>query len=133
MIIDPHQWHPGLTFLFLLTPFVISLSGVAIGVYIASSRHFDDMLAALPNSPWPRYQQSVLGTTSLSTRCYLVSTISGALFFASFNIRKGVLDADDVSGFPRRLRRLMDVSIWLLFVGMSWLCLAVGLLELTEG
>lgn len=123
-------WHPGLAFAFMLAPFGIGLSGVAIGVFIACSRHFNIMLSALPNSAWAR-QQNIVGTTSLASRCYLVSTLSGALLFSDFNVRKGVLDANDVSNFPRSLRRLMTLSTKLAFIGMAWLCLAVGLLKLT--
>ncbi|MCQ4323912.1 hypothetical protein CXK94_13940 [Stutzerimonas stutzeri] len=124
-------WPLDLQIAFLLAPFVIALSGVAIGVFIAC-RRFDTMLSALSNSAWAR-QQDILGTTSLASRFYLVGTLSGALFFSAFNVRKGVLDADDVRNFPPSLRRLMAVSTWLGFVGMAWLLLAVSLLKLTKG
>ncbi|EXF45391.1 hypothetical protein BAY1663_02160 [Pseudomonas sp. BAY1663] len=123
-------WPLDLQIAFLLAPFVIALSGVAIGVFIACSRHFDTMLLALSNSAWAR-QQDILGTTSLASRFYLVGTLSGALFFSAFNVRKGVLDADDVRNFPPSLRRLMAVSTWLGFVGMAWLFLSIGLLKLS--
>ncbi len=83
---------------FYAGPFVIGLSGVAIGVYIACSRHFDTMLSALSNSTWAR-QQDILGTTSLASRFYLVGTLSGALLFPQYLVRKGMLDAGDVSNF----------------------------------
>ncbi|MCQ4307493.1 hypothetical protein NA645_05735 [Pseudomonas stutzeri] len=130
MSFDIDTWHPGLAFAFLLAPFVVGLSGVAIGVFIACSRHFDTMLSALPNSAWAK-QQHIVGTTSFTSRFYLVGTLSGALLLSDFNVRKGVLDANDVSNFPRSLRRLMTLSTKLAFVGMAWLCLAVGLLKLT--
>ena len=124
-------WPLDLQIAFLLAPFVISLSGVAIGVYIANSRHFENMLSALPNSSWLRYQRSILGTTSFGSRCYLVSAIGGALFFSKFNVRKGVLDAEDVRKFPRNLRRLLIVTTWLVFVGMAWLLLLIAILKLS--
>ncbi|MBK3867115.1 hypothetical protein GFL09_05315 [Pseudomonas stutzeri] len=114
----------------MLTPFVIGLSGVAIGVYIACNRHFNIMLSALPNSAWAK-QQHILGTRNFTSRFYLVGSLSGALLLSDFNVRKGVLDANDVSNFPPPLRRLMILSTKLACVGMAWLCLAVGLLELT--
>lgn len=123
-------WDSWWAFAFMLTPFVIGLSGVAIGIFIACSRHFDTMLSALPNSAWAK-QQHILGTKNFSSRCYLVSTLSGALLLSDFNIRKGVLDANDVSNFPPPLRRLMTLSTKLACVGMAWLCLAVGLLKLS--
>ena len=123
-------WNSWWAFAFMLTPFVIGLSGVAIGVYIACSRHFNIMLSALPNSAWAK-QQHILGTRNLTSRFYLVGSLSGALLLSDFNIRKGVLDADDVSNFPPPLRRLMTLSTKLACIGMAWLCLAVGLLKLT--
>ncbi|ARU90165.1 hypothetical protein [Pseudomonas sp. M30-35] len=123
-------WPLDLQIAFLLAPFVIALSGVAIGVYIACSRHFDSMISAFPKSAWAR-QRDILGTSSLASRCYLVSSLSGALLFPQHLVRKGVIDADDVSDFPPSLRRLMAVSAWLVIVGMAWLFLAVGLLKLS--
>ncbi|WP_217475326.1 hypothetical protein [Stutzerimonas stutzeri] len=130
MSFDIDTWHPGLAFAFLLAPFVIGLSGVAIGVYIACSRHFDTMLSSFSNSAWAK-QQDILGTTSPASRFYLVGTLSGALLFPQYLVRKGVLDAGDVKNFPPSLRRLMTVSTWLGFVGMAWLFLSIGLLKLS--
>lgn len=123
-------WPLDLQIAFLLAPFIIGLSGVAIGVYIACTRHFDTMLSAFPKSTWAK-QQHILGTTSLASRFYLVGSLSGALLFPQYLIRKGVLDAEDVSNFPPSLRRLMSLSIWLAFIGITWLFLMVGLLKLT--
>ena len=128
MNFDIDTWNPGLAFIFLLAPFVIGLSGVSIGIYIACSRHFDTMLSALPNSAWAR-QWQIVGTTSLASRCYLVSTLSGALLLSEFNVRKGVLDANDVSNFPPSLRRIMTLSTKLAFVGIAWLSLAFALIK----
>ncbi|WP_051231399.1 hypothetical protein [Stutzerimonas azotifigens] len=125
------SWPLELQIACLLAPFVISLPGVAIGVYIACSRHFDTMLSAFPNSAWAR-QQDILGTTSLASRCYLVSSLSGALLFSQYLVRKGTLDADDVRNFPRSLRRLMALSSWLAVIGMAWLFLLVGLIKLSS-
>jgi hypothetical protein len=72
-----------------------------------------------------------LGTRNITSRCYLVGTLSGALLLSEFNVSKGVLDANDLSNFPGSLRRLMTLSTKLACVGMAWLCLAVGLLKLT--
>jgi hypothetical protein len=123
-------WSSWWAFSFMLAPFVIALSGVLVGVFIACSRHFDTMLSAFSKSTWAR-QQDILGTTSLASRCYLVSTLSGTLLFPQYLVRKGVIDADDVSNFPPSLRRLMLVSAWLVIVGMAWLFLMVGLLKLS--
>lgn len=73
-----------------------------------------------------------LSALSLASRFYLVSTLSGALLFPQYLVRKGTLDANDVSNFPPSLRRLMATSTWLAFVGMTWLCLVAGLLKLAK-
>lgn len=131
-MIDFYSLNPYVRITLLLAPFVIGLSGVAVVVYIACSRHFDTMLSAFPKSTWTK-QQYVLGTTSLASRFYLVGSLSGALLFPQYLIRKGVLDTEDVSNFPPSLRRLMSLSIWLAFIGMAWLFLMVGLLKLAGG
>ncbi|MBT1121250.1 hypothetical protein ACYCFL_17560 [Stutzerimonas nitrititolerans] len=123
-------WPLDLQIACLLSPFVISFFGMAIGVYIACSRHFEVMLAAFSSSAWAQ-QSRILGTTSLASRCYLVSSLSGALIFPQYLVRKGVLNADDVRNFPPALRRLMVISAWLVCLGMAWLFLFMALLKLS--
>ncbi|MFK0085870.1 hypothetical protein ACIQUS_01090 [Pseudomonas sp. NPDC090755] len=127
-----HSWHPGLSFAFLFTPFVIGMSGVAISCHIACSRNFSIMLAALPNCPWLLQQIPIWGVTSLKSRYYLVNTICAAMLYPPFGIRRGLLNADEVRNFPPGLKRRMVISAWLVIIGSAWLFLGVGLITLLE-
>ncbi|MGH8382482.1 hypothetical protein [Pseudomonas sp.] len=101
MTANVHFWHPGIQFAFLLCPFVIGLSGVAINYYVACSRHFQIMFAALPNSAWPQEQLYKGGVILLISRLNMIAGISGFMLFPQYSVRKGLVDADDVHNFPR--------------------------------
>ncbi|MFK0088119.1 hypothetical protein ACIQUS_12600 [Pseudomonas sp. NPDC090755] len=132
-MIDINAWPPSIAIAFGLAPFVIAMPGVAIHYYVACSRHFHIMLAALPNSAWPQQQLVKWGIIVQTSRLNMVGGISGFLLFPSYSIRKGLLDVNDVRNFPPYLRRWLVASVWLTFVGLTWLLLGVGLIKLSEG
>ncbi|WP_191831089.1 hypothetical protein [Pseudomonas fluorescens] len=125
------SWHPGLQFAFLFTPFVIAMSGVAMETYIARSRDFDIIIASLPNSVWLKMQLPFWGTTRLKSRCYLLSTISGAMLYPKLSVRLGMMDAEDLRNFPQGLRRRLLVSSWLLIIGCAWLAIGYASIKLS--
>ncbi|RWU22142.1 hypothetical protein DM813_13215 [Pseudomonas alkylphenolica] len=124
------SWHPGLRFAFLFTPFVIVMSGVVMETYIARSRNFDIIIASLPNSLWLKMQLPFWGTTRLKSRCYLLSTICGAMLYPKLCIRMGMMDAEDLRNFPQKLRRLLLVSSWMMITGCAWLALGFAYIKL---
>jgi hypothetical protein len=126
-----HSWHPGLSFAFLFTPFVIAMSGVLMETYTARSRDFDLIIASLPNSVWLKMQIPFWGTTSLKSRCYLLSTITGAMLYPKLSVRLGMMDAEDLRNFPQRLRYRLLVSSWLIIIGCAWIAIGVALIELS--
>ncbi len=125
-----YSWPPGLQAAFLGTPFVIALAGVAMSTLIARSRDFELMIASLQNCLWVKQQVLFFGTTSLTSRCYLLSTICGAFHYPKFGIRIGMLDAEDLRHFPRGLKRKLMVASWLIIFGSVWLFGGVALIEL---
>ncbi|MGH8383021.1 hypothetical protein [Pseudomonas sp.] len=126
-------WSSWWAFAFMLAPFVIGLSGVAMGAYIACSRDFNIMLAALPNCLWLKQQIPLWGTTGLKSRCYLVNTVCAAMVYPSIGIRRGLFDADEIRNFPRSLKYRMIASVWLTTIGFVWLFVGLGLIKLSEG
>ncbi|WP_038998769.1 MULTISPECIES: hypothetical protein [Pseudomonas] len=98
-MIDINTWPPSVAIAFGFAPFVISLSGVAMETYIARSRDFDLIIASLPNSLWLKQQIPFWGTTRLKSRCYLLSTICGAMLYPKLCIRLGMMDAEDLRTF----------------------------------
>ncbi|WP_095162178.1 hypothetical protein [Pseudomonas sp. Irchel 3F5] len=131
-MIDINTWPPSVAIAFGFAPFVISLSGVAMETYIARSRDFDLIIASLPNSLWLKQQIPFWGTTRLKSRCYLLSTICGAMLYPKLCIRLGMMDAEDLRNFPPRLRRRLLIASWLIIIGSAWLFIGVGLIKLSK-
>ncbi|CAM3991855.1 hypothetical protein D3C81_1116130 [compost metagenome] len=131
-MIDINTWPPSVAIAFGFAPFVISLSGVAMETYIARSRDFDLIIASLPNSLWLKQQIPFWGTTRLKSRCYLLSTICGAMLYPRLCIRLGMMDAEDLRNFPPRLRRRLLIASWLIIIGSAWLFIGVGLIKLSK-
>lgn len=124
-------WNSWWAFAFMLSPFVIGLSGIAMSTWMARSRDFDIIIASLQNSLWLKQQIPFWGTTSLKSRCYLLSTISGAMFYPKTCIRLGMMDAQDLRNFPKRLRRRIQLASWLVIIGSAWLAVGVVLIKLS--
>ena len=124
-------WNSWWAFSFMLSPFLVSLSGMALGIYIACSRDFKGILVALSNSELPKRTSLILGSQDLISRCYLVSSIGGALLLPDRSIRRGLLDREDMRNFLPALRRRLLISIWMVIVGMAWLGLMLALLKLS--
>ncbi|UVL60840.1 hypothetical protein LOY54_22900 [Pseudomonas sp. B21-032] len=125
-------WSSWWAFAFMLTPFVMGITGVAMETYIARSRDFDLIIASLPNSLWLKQQIPFWGTTRLKSRCYLLSTICGAMLYPKLCIRLGMMDAEDLRNFPPRLRRRLLIASWLIIIGSAWLFIGVGLIKLSK-
>lgn len=130
-MIDINTWPPGIAIAFGFAPFVIGITGVAMNAYIAHSRDFDIIIASLPNSVWLKMQIPFWGTTRLKSRCYLLSTIGGAMLYPKLSVRLGMMDADDLRNFPRRLRCRLLVASWLGITGAVLLAVGVALIKLS--
>ncbi|MGE8392702.1 MAG: hypothetical protein ACN6QI_09130 [Pseudomonas sp.] len=131
-MIDINTWPPSVAIAFGFAPFVILLSGVVMETYIARSRDFDLVIASLPNSLWLKQQIPFWGTTRLKSRCYLLSTICGAMLYPKLCIRLGMMDAEDLRNFPPRLRRRLLIASWLIIIGSAWMFIGVGLIKLSK-
>lgn len=132
MIIDPHSWHPGLVFAFMLAPFVIGLVGQAITVYMVY-RDLDEMRASFPNSPHIKHQMAIWAGSDFMARYMQVNAICGAVLLSGYYLRRGELDPDEVRNFPPHLKPRMVWSSWLLGISVAWIFLGVALFTLTEG
>ncbi|POF87142.1 hypothetical protein BGP80_03910 [Pseudomonas putida] len=125
-------WKSAWSLVLLLSPFVIALTGVAIDLHIAGSRHFRVMEKALQRSPALDFYINLWGTHSLRSRGLVVAWMSGLLLYPSYSIKKGALHADDVRDFPRFLERRMRIASWLTGSGMLGLLVIYTLLKLTK-
>ena len=126
------SWPLDLQIAFLLSPFIIGLIGIGIGIHIACTSHFHDMISALKNSKWPQMVRNTLGDKDFMSRCFLVSSIGGAFLFARWNERRGVLDSKDIEDFPKKLWYRLITSTWLVIFSMIWMSIMIALIELSD-
>ncbi|MGE8465256.1 MAG: hypothetical protein ACN6QE_03850 [Pseudomonas putida] len=120
-MIEFESWPVVLKLSFLLAPFVIGLSGVAIIVRIAITKELKVAISSITTSPYLEQMKIVWGGGSLRSRCLLVSTISGLVIFPGPHVRRGLLSPDEVRNFPSCLKRKMKIAFWLLQVGFFWM------------
>lgn len=123
-------WPLDLQIIFLIAPFVIALSGLAVQAYI-THRHYDRIIAAFPNSLGVRNYQRLWAGFDFVSRCMQVGSTGGFVIWPKIHIRQGTLDPEEVRNFPSDIKRLMRVSVGLLFFGFAWLLIAVALLKLS--
>lgn len=125
-------WNSWWAFAFMLAPFVIGLSGMAV-LACTTYHHYDRIITAFPNSPGVQnYTKRCAGFDFHSRYMQVIFTASFVLW-PRIQIRRGELDPEEVRNFPAQIKRLMTISASLMSVGGVWLFLAVGLLKLTEG
>lgn len=123
-------WSSWWAFAFMLAPFVIAMSGVAMNTYMACSRDFDLIIASLPNTGL-KQRMPFWGATDFRSRWYLLAGIAGVMIYPKLSIRFGAVDAEDLRNFPPRLRRRLLVTAWLVNIGSIWLAIGVALIKLS--
>lgn len=126
-------WNSWWAFAFMMIPFLLCMTGIAIDTHIACSRHFNVMLDSFQKSRWLHQQTQLWGTTSLKSRALIVSSMSTALIYPQLGIRRGVINADEIRRFPAYLKRRMVIASWLTIVGFTWVMIGVGWMRLMTG
>ncbi|MCH2341729.1 hypothetical protein ACGFZ7_20930 [Pseudomonas sp. NPDC047963] len=129
-MIDFYTWHSCTRIAFLLIPFLIGLSGVAVQAYL-THRYYEIIISAFPNSSGVKNYQRVWPGKSFRSRCLQVGSTGGFILWPKTHIRQGSLDPKEVRNFPPEIKRLMVISVILLFVGFAWLLIGVALLKLS--
>ncbi|MND70376.1 hypothetical protein D3C80_618780 [compost metagenome] len=131
MMLEYYSWHPGLKFFFMLTPFSISLSGLAVLAFTAH-RDLEKMKAVFPNSLCITNSIRLWAGFSFASRVMQTSTIAGAVLWPKPLIRLGELDPDELRNFPVSLKRRLAISLYLIIIGMALLFLMLIVLELIK-
>ncbi|WP_449433754.1 hypothetical protein [Pseudomonas putida] len=119
-MIDFANWTAAWKLVFLISPFVIGLSGVALIVRIALTREFDVVMSAITNNPYLERMKQFWGVESLRSRCLLVSAVSSLVTFPGPQLRRGWLCHEEVRNFPADLKRRLNISLWLVIIGSLW-------------
>ncbi|MEK0362534.1 hypothetical protein [Pseudomonas sp. CBC3] len=123
-------WNSWWAFFFMLAPFVIGSLGMAM-ILVMAYRNLDMILDTFPNSEYVQRQKMLWGNSGLYSRFILTSSLAAVALLPKGHIKRGELDENEVRNLPHFIKRRMLIAWWLCFVGMAWLCLAVGLLKLT--
>jgi hypothetical protein len=113
----------------LLGSAMLCAIGMSIELYVANSKHYSVMLLSFENSAGLRLYLRLWGSRTLRARFWVVSAMAGVMVYHRYAIKRGILDAADMKAFPKRLRRIMQVSSWLLFVGFGGCTFLVSVLN----
>ncbi|MNE00994.1 hypothetical protein D3C80_934200 [compost metagenome] len=119
-MIDFESWPPLLKLAFLIGPFAIGISGLAINVQIAMSRDYKVALSAITSNPYLEQMKPVWGGGNLRSRCLLLSTVSALVAFPRLHLYMGWLDEQELKDFPTYLKRKMIIALWLIFIALLW-------------
>lgn len=119
-MIDFESWPPLLKLAFLIGPFAIGMSGLAINVQIAMSRDYKVALSAITSNPYLEQMKLVWGGVNLRSRCLLLSTVSALVAFPRLHLYMGWLDEQELKDFPPFLKRKMIIAVWLISISLLW-------------
>ncbi|MBK4995479.1 hypothetical protein IAE39_003653 [Pseudomonas sp. S37] len=125
-------WPVAMKIMFLVTPFLISIAGVSINLYITLTRDFHVACSSITSNPYIEAVKVAWGTSSLKWRWMLICNIGGLVTFPGLALRYGKLDINELKAFPPKLKRRLGVSVWLSIIGFVWLSVAVAVVELSN-
>lgn len=107
--------HPGLIGLLIMGPMIFSMLAI---VYVAHY-YVESFEAMMPNSRIVRDYRRVFSSPGLVGKLMRTGSISMILMMPKMYARRGLVDLDEVRGFPRRLKRVLVGLHLLLFVLLS--------------
>ena len=116
-----NSWHFAWEISVRALPFIIGLSGVALQVQLACSRHYPTLMKALDRSVALERLKLMWGEHGFYARVSLVGSIAMLVFCPQHFIRRGLLDPDDIKRIPHHLKTNLQASTWFLLIGFSWL------------
>ncbi|WP_241507408.1 hypothetical protein [Pseudomonas sp. AFG_SD02_1510_Pfu_092] len=120
-MIDFESWPVLLKLAFVIGPFVIGFSGLAINVQIAMSGDFKVALSAITSNPYLEQMKPVWGGGNLRSRCLLLSAVSALVTFPRLYLHMGWIDEQELKDFPPYLKRKMTLALWLIFASLFWI------------
>ncbi|MFK3771497.1 hypothetical protein [Pseudomonas sp. NPDC089406] len=100
-----------------ILPFLIGLSGVALQVQLACSRHYPTIIKSLERSLALERLKFMWGEHGFYSRLSLVSSIAALAFCPQHFIKRKLLHPDDIKRLPHAIKKRLCISIWLLLMG----------------
>lgn len=128
-MIDLSWWPVELRIVLLLTPFIIVLTGLAIQLHIAGSRHFQVMCEALQRSEGLREELKNGGALTLKFRLMTVCAMTAGMFWPKLSIRQGWLNPEDSRDFPVYLKRRMKLGMHCILIAVVWMAFVALLVQ----
>ncbi|QPN43243.1 hypothetical protein I5S86_16935 [Priestia aryabhattai] len=125
-------WPVAVKLTFLIMPFVISLAGIAMNVYITLTRDYDVVCSSITSNSYVEALKVTWGTSSFKWRFLLVCTIGNLINFPGFVLRRGQVDAEELKAFPAALKRRLAISAWLTIIGFGWLTVAALVMKFSK-
>lgn len=110
-----------LQLLFLATPFILRLTGLAMDLRIAGSKEYKIMIEALQRSACLPFIVTLCGEKTLRARMFVTFMVAGVIKYPKSSIRQGMLDAQDYEQFPPSVRKRIVAASWLNTVAFGWL------------
>lgn len=116
-MIDIAAWPAAVKLVILVIPFVVGLPGIAISAFTTLTKDYDVACSAITSNPYFENVKRAWGSGTFKWRWMVLCTVSGLVAFPWVALRQGKLDADELSAFPREIKRRLTISAWLSMSG----------------
>ncbi|WP_201164551.1 hypothetical protein [Pseudomonas sp. S60] len=122
-------WPFATKLIFLLTPFFIAVTGLAITCRIALSKDFDLAMSSVKSNRYLEAMKVAWGMKQLKCRFLLLGAVAGLLESATLQVKWGLLDPNEISRFPPVLKSRILLASRLEMVAGCWLMAAYFLIK----
>ncbi|MGB5955836.1 hypothetical protein [Pseudomonas sp.] len=123
-MIDITGWPVFAKLIFVLSPFVIGLPGIAMSAYTTITKDYGVACSAITSNPYFENVKRAWGGGPFKWRWILICTVSGLVAFPWLALRTGKLDAGELRVFPSYLKRRLVISAWLSLISFIWMVVA---------
>lgn len=121
-------WSPWVAIIVTGGPILLACVSIVFNLYL-SRRHLDAMMEAMKNSRYMYIWGTAWRRQSWFGGFVLTNKIAGMVVWPKAYIRYGEVAYMDIENFPLHLKRLLTVYVVILLVSLSWMAIAVMLLN----
>lgn len=115
------SWPFAIKLLFLLSPFFIALTGLAMTCRIAVSKDFEIAMSSINSNNYLEAVKLAWGAKKLKYKFFLLGAVAGILESASLQVKFGLVDPEEISRFPPVLKSRILLASRLEMVAGCWL------------
>ncbi|GLO46952.1 hypothetical protein PPUN109347_35150 [Pseudomonas putida] len=128
-MIDITGWQPLAKLVILLSPFVIGMPGLVLSAVSTLTNDYGIACSAITSNPYFESIKRAWGSGSFKWRWMTLCTVSGLVAFPWLVLRMGQLDVGELNAFPRKLKRRLKISAWLIMTGFIWMVVVWALFK----